>query len=854
MWQSLSKVHRLWLGALERRFVLLGFVSLTIWLPLLSWLPFQEVFANGLLLESAWQIAALSTVNMLAIIFCVSILRMYNGRNQNTLEVWRWFVGHEDKAWSWRAYLLATTTAIVSPLTLVLWHDSEFSKDHNSFLQFNLAITGGLCLGWLLMAFAGQVKAFLIGNVEGKNYFPFEFRRRIGVIRSSELRRQLHFDLQMLAYLVIIWCSHYLVMRLFSTQLTWVVSAPLVLIQLIWICCAVLSGCSFWFDKIRVPTTIVVLLLLMMMRSIPYLGREYTFPVVSRASTNENPTDFAQQVAAQRVADRDALENEQDRQKAVSRAASEFEAKIWQAIERRLEGKETLVVVTCPGGGIHAAAWSAKVLESLSQVHPEFTDSVVVISAVSGGSVGALHFASQAYRPASKNSTSEVEQRRTSTFDSATMSSLEAISYSMLTDDFYGLFLPRLSIQDRGRSLEASMARHLPPPIAGETLGTWGDAALNGRMPFIVFNATDAVTGRRVLFDTVPTPIRASNISLTSRPYNFRELLDENNASVLDVKAVTAARVSATFPYVSPFVSAENGSALGQAVALGDGGYADNEGIVSAIDWIEFILRNWNNQTGFKRILVVRVMPSGMADSLQTPQTSWLVRGVRWLTGPLETIANVRSTSQAERGNLESDLAARSLKTVQSEETAVDPGPMNPLGQIELPPALCINTNFEVRQEAQIGFDPSQAGMRRWDDVENPTRWQSKARDAFAKREFEQSRPDAQQPSVRPDQPPITNSSPTFTFPVELNSEEEVQLENLLRSKVIIVDVPFLFPYNNTDPARDASAAPTIPLNWKLSREQKEWYQPAWERVYQADLKPLFDRLFPNGDSESVAP
>jgi hypothetical protein len=59
-------------------------------------------------------------------------------------------------------------------------------------------------------------------------------------------------------------------------------------------------------------------------------------------------------------------------------------------------GKKTLVVVTAAGGGIQAAAWSARVLVGLHQRYgTDFSASIGLISAVSGGSVGVMYFLDQ---------------------------------------------------------------------------------------------------------------------------------------------------------------------------------------------------------------------------------------------------------------------------------------------------------------------------------------------------------------------------------------------------------------------------------------------------------------------------
>ena len=51
-----------------------------------------------------------------------------------------------------------------------------------------------------------------------------------------------------------------------------------------------------------------------------------------------------------------------------------------------------LTAVAASGGGIRAAGWTAQVLTGLHREVPDFTRSLRLISAVSGGSVGAMYF------------------------------------------------------------------------------------------------------------------------------------------------------------------------------------------------------------------------------------------------------------------------------------------------------------------------------------------------------------------------------------------------------------------------------------------------------------------------------
>src|SRR6202007_882616 len=62
--------------------------------------------------------------------------------------------------------------------------------------------------------------------------------------------------------------------------------------------------------------------------------------------------------------------------------------KAWK--EKRGKGSQDVIVVATAGGGITAAAWTAEVMTRLQDVCGAVSDSLVLVSSVSGGSVGTL--------------------------------------------------------------------------------------------------------------------------------------------------------------------------------------------------------------------------------------------------------------------------------------------------------------------------------------------------------------------------------------------------------------------------------------------------------------------------------
>ena len=229
----------------------------------------------------------------------------------------------------------------------------------------------------------------------------------------------------------------------------------------------------------------------------------------------------------------------------------------------------------------------------------------------------------------------------------------------MATDDLYGTIFPPLCRLDRGKRLEHTLVQRLGQQ-GHDSLQDWGEKARNGTYPIVVFNATDVISGRRVLFDSIPTPAWNGRLGHPKLFYNYRELLvPEKTEPLLDVDIPMAAavRASATFPYISPLVSLPVG-ALGEKVSIGDGAYSDNDGIVTALDWIKFLLDDFTEDPPFSKILLLRISPYDPDSTKVSVPTffDYLKTSFRGLTGPLEALASVRSASQTERARLESIL------------------------------------------------------------------------------------------------------------------------------------------------------------------------------------------------------
>jgi len=310
-----------------------------------------------------------------------------------------------------------------------------------------------------------------------------------------------------------------------------------------------------------------------------------------------------------------------------------------------------VIVVAASGGGIKAAAWTSRVLtgleeDSRTQVPADpriFGESIRLISAVSGGSVGAMYFVNE-YDP-DGGGLPQNPSALESAVDSAEASSLDDIAWGLVYPDFLRTFLPIFKHLDRGVALEAALTRELPNRGGhlSSTLGEWRKGVLQGQRPAVIFNATIVESGQRILLGTSDLKRAGGRMSL--RDPEFPRFADR------DIKLVTAVRLSATFPYVSP---AARPDIAGPQIHLVDGGYTDNYGMATLLAWLDEALTAADNP--IHRVLIIEIRASPPA--VEPPKLYW--RGWPFQSyAPISAMLNVRDTGQLSRNEEERDLLSR---------------------------------------------------------------------------------------------------------------------------------------------------------------------------------------------------
>ena len=357
--------------------------------------------------------------------------------------------------------------------------------------------------------------------------------------------------------------------------------------------CWALAAFSFFFDRFRVPVLIPIGVILFLTSQ--FGPSDYAFHTIARSPQSTLATSD-------------------------------------QLLER---SGDHVILVAAEGGGIQSAAWSSEVLCGLrKELGPQFDQSVLAISGVSGGSVGAMF-----YLRCRESTPGDMQAAQ-----AARNSSLEAIAWGLAHPDLRRAILPIHALlwpgADRGWALERALRKNAQfspmdrPLAATDTQPNW---------PVVLFSATEARTGDPIVFTNSDFP--RSNPSLSNQHVlrGFHRVYEGR-----DVFLESAVRMSASFPYVSPAARADW---PWNAEHLVDGGYFDNSGLYALTNWMTDAILHLPSSSGganpgtvHKSVLILTIAAfpdAGWQDPQDTPH-KWPYQ----LSAPVSSLLHVRSEGQ----------------------------------------------------------------------------------------------------------------------------------------------------------------------------------------------------------------
>jgi len=262
----------------------------------------------------------------------------------------------------------------------------------------------------------------------------------------------------------------------------------------------------------------------------------------------------------------------------------------------RFNYKPKLVLLSVSGGGQRASYWTMQALQSLEEVtNGHFFKHTVAISGASGGLIGAAYFRELKWL-SSTNETIQVTDKKY--LNNIGKEALNPIIFSLLTNDVFfryqsfaynGFTYPK----DRGYAFEQKLNQNLGG-ILNKPLKAYKKAELNAEVPMLFLSPTSVNDGRKVYVTPNSTTYMSQNylsdtIGLGNsgrRSIDFLRMFEAHGAEELSF--LTALRMSASFPYITPNIVLPSDPPM----EIMDAGLADNFGVSDAVLFLN-VFQDW---------------------------------------------------------------------------------------------------------------------------------------------------------------------------------------------------------------------------------------------------------------------
>ena len=257
--------------------------------------------------------------------------------------------------------------------------------------------------------------------------------------------------------------------------------------------------------------------------------------------------------------------------------------------------KPKMVFLCASGGGKRAALWALTALQVAdSLTGGMLMEKSILITGASGGLIGASYFRELKLREQLGENTqpySNLHRQRIST------DNLNPLIFSLLANDFFVSFTKfkyngNLYYRDRGYTFEEQL-NQITEGMMDKPITDYDSIELQGIIPMMILAPTIVNDGRKLYIAARPVSFMNADI-LSSPKYllskyagiDFLTLFEDKSGK--ELRFLSALRMSATFPYITPNTTLPTSP----AIKIMDAGISDNFGLSDAVRFM-FAYKEW---------------------------------------------------------------------------------------------------------------------------------------------------------------------------------------------------------------------------------------------------------------------
>ncbi|MBC6426691.1 MAG: patatin-like phospholipase family protein [Ekhidna sp.] len=297
---------------------------------------------------------------------------------------------------------------------------------------------------------------------------------------------------------------------------------------------------------------------------------------------------------------------------------------------------EKIIFLCVSGGGQRAALWTVNALLAVdSALNGTLMKQTFLISGASGGLIGAAYYREEAHQ----NPNISVSKKGKELLKNISKDNLNPVIFSLLVNDlFFKMqtheYAGRTYNVDRGHIFEQNLNKNLRY-LLDKKLADYRTLENKAKIPTLIMSPTIANDGRKLYISSQPISFMCVSSEILDNPdqkirgVDFQSLFKDNSHE--DLSFLSALRMSASFPYITPNISLPTEP----RVEIMDAGISDNYGMSDALKFIK-VFKNWITENTAGVVLLV-IRDSKFNAPIENPP---IPSGIARITYPIASVYN----------------------------------------------------------------------------------------------------------------------------------------------------------------------------------------------------------------------
>jgi hypothetical protein len=421
------------------------------------------------------------------------------------------------------------------------------------------------------------------------NYFDSLYRvRKVNQAQPYENRTILKmFDQNYLNAIIIevLLVLSVLILGIFRDDPFFQIPAGASLVLLFTMCIIFIGAVSFWLKRWSATVSLALLFLINYLVSISYFASDYE---AYGLNYQTRKADYS----LENIRNLDGPERYQADQNQTIEILEKWRTQF------PAETKPKMVFICSSGGGQRASVWTMRSLQFAdSMLQGNLMRHTRLMTGASGGLVGASFFRELYLR---KNQGDPINVYDETYLYDVARDNLNAIVFSLVVNDIFFRsqkfeYAGYQYYKDRGYAFEEQFNKNTDG-LLDKRLADYLEPERQALIPMLIMAPTVINDGRKLYISSQPisymaSPSHLKETSGSSKMHGieFQRFFQEQGASQL--RFLSALRMSATFPYITPNVKLPSEPAM----EIMDAGLSDNFGITDAVRFL-YVFREWISQ------------------------------------------------------------------------------------------------------------------------------------------------------------------------------------------------------------------------------------------------------------------